>query len=119
MISIHAPVKGATHAANVEHFTGMISIHAPVKGATDMLDKNEAIRKISIHAPVKGATCTCSKGSAGTHDFNPRSREGSDLKAAKEKQNSIVISIHAPVKGATMQRVNGGSILCRFQSTLP
>ena len=34
IISIHAPVKGATHVAPVLHVVVGISIHAPVKGAT-------------------------------------------------------------------------------------
>ena len=34
----------------------MISIHAPVKGATKRTIPCEALKRISIHAPVKGAT---------------------------------------------------------------
>ena len=34
------------------------------------------------------------------HNFNPRSREGSDLSHATREQDTE-ISIHAPVKGAT------------------
>ena len=37
--------------------SSMISIHAPVKGATDDEEKiNGIVQRISIHAPVKGAT---------------------------------------------------------------
>ena len=101
-ISIHAPVKGATHHTaplhrNSSHFNprtregcdhgvgdGLrgfteISIHAPVKGATQYCDKEGPGNDISIHAPVKGAT-GC-------------------LRPAAAKPSSI--SIHAPVKGAT------------------
>ena len=78
LISIHAPVKGATcafrkfpvcnlyfnprsregsdrcgHAARLPQ---RISIHAPVKGATNEVIKLEHWIAISIHAPVKGAT---------------------------------------------------------------
>ena len=36
---------------------GIISIHAPVKGATyGMTDEFDMVAMISIHAPVKGAT---------------------------------------------------------------
>ena len=35
-----------------------------------------------------------------TSDFNPRSREGSDIQARNQIQ-TLQISIHAPVKGAT------------------
>ncbi len=34
----------------------IISIHAPVKGATPTTFKQYCTRSISIHAPVKGAT---------------------------------------------------------------
>ena len=78
---------------------------------------------ISIHAPAKGATrthvfvCVYSgnfnprsrEGSdlAGIalflalYYFNPRSREGSDARALDEVMQVDAISIHAPAKGAT------------------
>ena len=60
IISIHAPVKGATlHLGDLPRLPRQISIHAPVKGATRNLpDDAEHIPLISIHAPVKGATRT-------------------------------------------------------------
>ena len=57
-ISIHAPVKGATLADIVESWAREISIHAPVKGATIHVKQNTLYLHISIHAPVKGATST-------------------------------------------------------------
>ena len=36
LISIHAPVKGATETHHGYRYAGQISIHAPVKGATDI-----------------------------------------------------------------------------------
>ena len=58
IISIHAPVKGATFAVAVTVYMHKeISIHAPVKGATvKRLGYLDHILLISIHAPVKGAT---------------------------------------------------------------
>ena len=50
-------------------------------------------------------------------DFNPRSREGSDIEAA-EPARSTNISIHAPVKGATPKQPAAEAALL-FQSTLP
>ena len=101
VISIHAPVKGATCTAVVMlHARNAISIHAPVKGATRLPASGAVWSTISIHAPVKGATgCGVRitqkgvitihapvKGATGTstctlrlQNFNPRSREGSDL----------------------------------------
>ena len=55
---------------------------------------------ISIHAPAKGATETSGKGKGRSQDFNPRSREGSDLLPHPASMSSA-ISIHAPAKGAT------------------
>ena len=56
---------------------------------------------ISIHAPVKGATCRRSIRSSYQTYFNPRTREGCDLKEYLRMDADITISIHAPVKGAT------------------
>ena len=78
-ISIHAPVKGATQQSCLEPSIQGISIHAPVKGATTVLPGQASRLGISIHAPVKGATrwsCLCLGFRC---HFNPRSREGSDL----------------------------------------
>ena len=99
-----------------------ISIHAPVKGATDFQAGQVRLLHISIHAPVKGATTSISSASILRTNFNPRSREGSDLTRALSRsadyyfnprsregsdqwglvqQLDRMISIHAPVKGAT------------------
>ena len=59
--------------------TETISIHAPVKGATHILIVDHRHRVISIHAPVKGATQTLIPVGQAAGHFNPRSREGSDL----------------------------------------
>ena len=56
LISIHAPVKGATDGLRLGEFLFRISIHAPVKGATAPDPAQAAALRISIHAPVKGAT---------------------------------------------------------------
>ena len=56
-----------------------ISIHAPAKGATGNKNWLGDEDKISIHAPAKGATLKESPGRTSSTNFNPRSREGSDL----------------------------------------
>ena len=57
VISIHAPVKGATGEKIVRKKNAWdISIHAPVKGATSRGRRFFPDLRISIHAPVKGAT---------------------------------------------------------------
>ena len=58
LISIHAPVKGATCTTVPDPREMTISIHAPVKGATREGSVPEGPGQISIHAPVKGATST-------------------------------------------------------------
>ena len=79
-ISIHAPVKGATLHRRQDLIRLRISIHAPVKGATCRLQSaHQAWPEISIHAPVKGATSYHLASYLHTQNFNPRSREGSDM----------------------------------------
>ena len=56
-----------------------ISIHAPVKGATHCIRHHHPENAISIHAPVKGATSQDMVYVTIIFNFNPRSREGSDL----------------------------------------
>ncbi len=82
-ISIHAPAKGATQ--NSEGLTDHvgISIHAPAKGATRGTAPISGGIQISIHAPAKGATRQKLQTLLCTLNFNPRSREGSDVKILK------------------------------------
>ena len=56
VVSIHAPVKGATPGLPAGPARRAVSIHAPVKGATPVLVGLAAHERVSIHAPVKGAT---------------------------------------------------------------
>jgi len=93
-------VKGATAAVEAGGHGALVSIHAPVKGATVFAGRagrsctgfNPRAREgrdlfvatpdihlhVSIHAPVKGATLQPRPGFC-----------------------ELVVSIHAPVKGAT------------------
>ena len=103
VVSIHAPVKGATTACGpcrtwergfnprtregcddvVDGDLGgviLVSIHAPVKGATlGHGDGLAALGGVSIHAPVKGATGPSPSSSTLDARFNPRTREGCDV----------------------------------------
>ena len=56
IISIHAPVRGATKQRPTIDKLIDISIHAPVRGATIFFTILCTSFKISIHAPVRGAT---------------------------------------------------------------
>ena len=79
-----------------------ISIHAPAKGATDYLLTPSNFPVISIHAPAKGATYSFISSAFKNANFNPRSREGSDIPGTKNETEASKISIHAPAKGATV-----------------
>ena len=91
----------------VEYFdvsvSKLISIHAPVKGATVSIYFSIVCIDISIHAPVKGATLSKRQGLVGKSHFNPRPREGSDVFGTFMGLCDDYISIHAPVKGATVK----------------
>ena len=58
LVSIHAPVKGATFSFERCGKFVYVSIHAPVKGATTIYEIHQLRDYVSIHAPVKGATIT-------------------------------------------------------------
>ena len=95
-----------------------ISIHAPAKGATITSVQFCLCHCISIHAPAKGATWFMRKHRLCRHNFNPRSREGSDKAPHRLGIALFLISIHAPAKGAT--RTSGWKNRTKkFQSTLP
>ena len=56
-----------------------ISIHAPARGATVYFDIDRRNGGISIHAPARGATAILPPFLLYSSNFNPRSREGSDV----------------------------------------
>ena len=66
---------------DVNQLTGatvaLVSIHAPVWGATNFLDLQMHIKKVSIHAPVWGATFSRIHRGV-SKSFNPRTRVGCD-----------------------------------------
>ena len=64
----------------------LISIHAPVKGATlGEILQISAFFVISIHAPVKGATAARQAMPENMRYFNPRTREGCDVYCKLDK----------------------------------
>ena len=56
VVSIRAPVKGATIHARPPLPNPCVSIRAPVKGATRLKGDAQMTFDVSIRAPVKGAT---------------------------------------------------------------
>ena len=95
-----------------------ISIHAPAKGATQRGFPLSSVGIISIHAPAKGATIPVCNMVGRYFNFNPRSREGSDLSPAS-------FAFHASRFQSTLPRRERlrMSYICfgalSFQSTLP
>ena len=81
---------------------GKVSIHAPMKGATHFSHSFHHLIGVSIHAPMKGATVLSYHLLYISSCFNPRSHEGSD-KGLPVTGQAFRVSIHAPMKGATNQ----------------
>ena len=79
----------------------VISIHAPVKGATPVR------RRFLYSGPHfnprtrEGCDRPSDLQNVQLQHFNPRTREGCDAVAAAVLDVVAAISIHAPVKGAT------------------
>ena len=145
-ISIHAPAKGATASVLILPVLTSISIHAPAKGATfsllydgispstfqstlprrerrphtahflcfrqfqSTLPRRERRGPISFHSKLHNFNPRSREGSDlplfvlrdTVLNFNPRSREGSDYVCPFFSIPKSRISIHAPAKGATI-----------------
>ena len=123
IISIHAPAKGATVWMLMLRtrdlvFQSTLPRRERRKSVEDRLQTIE----ISLHAPAKGATEFNARLTFAAHNFNPRSREGSDCAEGRDQKETpdfnprsregsdqdnepwemwFLISIHAPAKGAT------------------
>ena len=79
LISIRAPARGATSCKRVSHADRHISIRAPARGATESFDKVMAHNKFQSALPRGERPFAASFIALFIADFNPRSREGSDL----------------------------------------
>ena len=78
----------------------LISIHTPAKGVTGRVSGACAYGLISIHTPAKGVTKKSRCMQSDGKDFNPHSREGSDVPVSYDITHNH-ISIHTPAKGVT------------------
>ena len=97
----------STHPYGVRHIFlvvyvhgGLVSIHAPVWGATFVAYFGVEADSVSIHAPAWGATQEGEWPRCASRCFNPRTRMGCDMKG-KVIHALVVVSIHAPAWGAT------------------
>ena len=77
-----------------------LSIHAPARGATQDMSGAMAYAALSIHAPARGATIGKRLLLSRWSTFNPRAREGRDIKVFGYVSFGE-LSIHAPARGAT------------------
>ena len=120
-ISIRAPARGATTVSVCAEFSGsnfnprsregsdawqkadwlyyQISIRAPARGATGRPCQLLYVKGFQSALP-RGERLPLTRGMLQVHDFNPRSREGSD---SINFANCFcdTISIRAPARGAT------------------
>ncbi len=123
IVSIHAPVWGATYPEGLGQATVDVSIHAPVWGATRIgkifqftvvfqstrpygaRRSKFSIRTpenyVSIHAPVWGATLSQKAKYLGLVLFQSTRPYGARLKPDYIFDEYWHVSIHAPVWGAT------------------
>ena len=96
-ISIHAPRTGSDAVERFYALSPAFQSTLPARGATSEGQKPHVIIFISIHAP----------------------RTGSDLMARRSRYTVFIISIHAPRTGSDEGALKPGSLVKRFQSTLP
>ena len=116
-ISIRAPARGATGQLSALQQKANISIRAPARGATYIGEDNVIHVTISIRAPARGATSLRVEPSRSIENFNPRSREGSDM--AEEPFDSIITFQSALPRGERLSLCINAMTLLLFQSALP
>ena len=80
---------------------GVISIHAPVKGATQFTDAGQRHQRHFNPRTREGCDPIRLFAKPFRPYFNPRTREGCDVVLDHLFIAGTSISIHAPVKGAT------------------
>ena len=95
----------------------VVSIHAPVWGATTCYKFTNNYRLVSIHAPVWGATVYWQQVKTpvafqSTHPCGVRQQ-------SQVEQQAEFVSIHAPVWGATIFALKSSIMCSLFQSTHP
>ena len=138
-ISIHAPVKGATQKKMRKAVSNLFQSTLPRRERRGRHDHQRRGGLISIHAPAKGATVRTCRRNGRTVHFNPRSREGSDLKISRSpptlgfqstlprrerRRQMIMVTLTVPFQSTLPRRERRSqneliSMRMEFQSTLP
>ena len=116
--------EGSDTPSRKDYYIRCISIHAPAKGATRAIRPAAGLMPFQSTLPRRERHSNRAVIRLPCNDFNPRSREGSDLKIMRVQfypkvfqstlprrerracrpypRHSDGISIHAPAKGATL-----------------
>ncbi len=101
IVSIHAPVWGATGTVSGCPRLCGVSIHAPVWGATQISARYFGGDAVSIHAPVWGATIAVVLRSRYSLFQSTRPCGARHEPSISTLHHMLFVSIHAPVWGAT------------------
>src|SRR6185437_14903080 len=96
----------------------LVSIHAPVRGATDAVSGIIKPVPVSIHAPARGATALTRLRYPQRHRFNPRARTGRDWPYARIWSRHRLFQSTRP-HGARHPAHRGFRKAGTFQSTRP
>ena len=118
LISIHAPARGATEQVFGNGSAIAISIHAPARGATlykilsnqlfiqfqstlprgeRLFEQNQSITQLLFQSTLpRGERLNWTILKSTLFDFNPRSREGSDIQLLTERRNQILFQSTLP-----------------------
>ena len=96
----------------------LVSIHAPVRGATRARYRGRQRRRVSIHAPVRGATSNEMNSNTSQLSFNPRARAGRDVNSLPKGQTFAMFQSTRPCGARPMPMVVSTSMI-EFQSTRP
>ena len=101
IISIHAPVRGATHRLTCRISCRLFQSTPPVRGATCTVTRFNAVDAISIHAPRAGGDGWTLNAIAAILDFNPRPPCGGRRGFVTPPFKILSFQSTPPVRGAT------------------
>ena len=101
MVSIRAPVRGATRTPNTVLVQIYVSIRAPVRGATNEAQAIPPNASSFYPRPRAGGDVLMAWRSGGIASFYPRPRAGGDVVLVEPQVVHLLVSIRAPVRGAT------------------
>ena len=118
LVSIHAPVRGATNPALCQRCRIAVSIHAPVRGATNSQPLFLCRYTVSIHAPVRGATWHFQRPVDGFIEFQSTRPCGARQHSVSGFYEQYCFNPRARA-GRDARVTSGGTGLAKFQSTRP